>query len=261
VPRYAIEFEYDGRAFVGTQAQATGLRTLQGVLNVAIAALDPEPHKVRLASRLDAGVSARGLVGDVFLNKNWQELTLGMAITGQLPRDVVVRRVAIVNDNWNAKSNAKTKTYHYHIVRRNVRTVLDHRAWWVRRMDYPERLHELAELLPGDQDLSGFACLRHDDSDDEDPHRRIKGCHWSCEKNNGQEHWLFTITGEGFLYKQVRGLVGAMVYAAQGRASITDFKNAIIAGRKAERLGNIAPAEGLILDHIYYDPEPRWVVI
>ena len=81
MPQYAIEFEYDGGAFAGTQEQRGDIRTLQSVLTAAVTQLEGAPTKVRLASRLDAGVSAYGLVGDVALNRVWEPATLGMALT------------------------------------------------------------------------------------------------------------------------------------------------------------------------------------
>jgi tRNA pseudouridine38-40 synthase len=259
MPRYALELEYDGRDFAGTQTQREGLRTLQGELGIAATRLEDRPAMVRLASRLDAGVSAQGLVGDLSLERDWEPRALGMAMSSHLPADVTVRRVAPVPDGWNAKIEASSKTYEYRIRRRGVRPVLDRRCWWVRHMEHPERLAGLADLLPGDRDLSGFACLRRDDSDEQDPHRRILAAAWSVERCAGEEIHRFRIVGEGFLYKQVRGLVGAMVFVAQGRASVEDFIAAMGDGREARRLGNIAPAEGLELVSIRYEPAPEWV--
>ncbi len=261
MPRYAIEFEYDGSAFAGTQEQRGDIRTLQSVLTKAITLLSDEPNKIRLASRLDAGVSAYGLVGDVALNRSWSPATLGMALTSYLPMDVAVRRVAEVPDSWNAKTTAKSKTYVYRVCRRNMRPVLDKRCWWLRRIDHPQMLPTLAALLPGDRDLSGFACLRRDESDEEDPHRRILSATWHSENRIGEEIHTFTITGEGFLYKQVRGFVGAMLFVAQGRATFDEFVATMTAGRNAPRIGNIAPAEGLTLEVITYDPSPNWVTL
>ncbi len=265
MPRYALTFEFDGLAFAGTQEQRDNQRTLQSVLMHALTLLDSdsdaEIRKIRLASRLDAGVSAHGLVGDLLLPRPWSPVALGMALSSHLPDDVVVRKVAEVNETWNAKTEAKSKTYVYRICRRTMRPVLDKRCWWVRRIDYPERLDELARLLPGDQDLSGFACLRRDESDLEDPHRRILTTSWRHESIDGEEFHTFTITGEGFLYKQVRGLVGAMLFVAQGRATKDDFCAATAQGRNAQRIGNIAPAAGLVLQTITYDPQPTWITI
>jgi tRNA pseudouridine38-40 synthase len=259
MPRYALTIEYDGRAFAGTQAQRAGLRTLQGVLAEAASRLDGAPVDVRLASRLDAEVSALALTGDLVLGRTWDPAALGMALTSHLPPDVAVRRVAAVADRWSARNDAAAKTYAYRIRHRPVRPVLDQRCLWLRQIDHPERLHQLAAQLIGDHDLSGFACLRGDDTDADDPRRRVLAAEWTREDDAGDGLWHFRITGEGFLYKQVRGLVGAMVFVAQGRAGIADFAAAMRHGRGARRLGNIAPGNALLLERTRYEPEPDWV--
>jgi tRNA pseudouridine38-40 synthase len=259
MPRFAIALEYDGTHFAGTQTQAPGLRTLQQVLTDASTKLEDRLCQVRLSSRLDAGVSASALIADISLERVWEPNALGQALSSHLPPDVVARRVAPVPDDWFAKIQAKAKTYHYRVCRRTVRPVLDQRVWWVRRMDYPDRLVEAARLLPGHRDLSGFACLRRDDTDEQDPYRGVLAANWVSETSAGQELHTFRITGEGFLYKQVRGLVGAMVFLAQGNATIADFTAAMAAGRGTRRLGNIAPPTGLCLVETRFDPEPEWV--
>lgn len=261
MPRYALTIEYDGRAFAGTQAQRAGLRTLQGVLGEAATKLAGSPLDVRLASRLDAEVSALALTGDLTLSRTWDPPALGMALTSNLPADVVVHRVAAVGDNWSARNDAASKTYVYRIRHRPVRPVLDQRCLWLRQIDHPQRLHELAALLVGDHDLSAFSCLRGDDTDADDPRRRILATSWTRTDDTSDGLWHFRITGEGFLYKQVRGLVGAMVFVAQGRASIDDFVTAMRQGRGARRLGNIAPGNALLLERTHYEPEPEWVAV
>jgi tRNA pseudouridine38-40 synthase len=259
MPRYALELEYDGAAFAGTQVQAQGERTLQAVLDQAVATLDGAALGVRMGSRLDAEVSAEALGADALFARAWDPLALGFALSQALPADVVVRRVAAVDDQWSAKHQANAKTYRYRIRVRGVRPVLDLRSWWLRRVDFPERLDQLAPLLVGDRDLAGFASLRHDDSDEEDPRRRILSAGWERTDDGLDRLLTFRITGEGFLYKQVRGLVGAMLAVAQGRFAVADFAAAVAAGRGARRLGNVAPGHALVLERVGYEREPAWV--
>ena len=261
MPRYALALEYDGRAFQGTQAQA-GQRTLQQVLETAATAIaGGERTTVRLSSRLDAEVNALRLPGDVGFARNWDARILGQAFAANLPADVVARRVAAVPDAWNAKRDAREKTYLYRILQRGVRPVLDTRALWVRQLDHAERLHEMAALISGRLDLSGFACMRGDNSDHTDPARDYHAATWSRAQDGDDVRWDFRITGEGFLYKQIRGLVGAMVKVAQGRATLDDFTACMRSGWGAKRVANMAPGCGLFLEQVRYDPEPAWVVV
>jgi len=257
MPRYALDCEYDGRAFQGTQVQHSG-RTLQGVLSEVVSDLAGTPVMPRPASRLDAGVSAETLPCDITLERSWRPLELGAALNARLPKDLVIRRVAEVDGDWHSQIRAKAKHYRYRLLQRATRPALPSLATWVRRIDHPERLPGMAALLVGRHDLSGFACLRRDDSDEDDPVREVLSAQWSGEESALGRLWTFRICGTGFLYKQIRGMVGAMLVVAQGRRPPEEFIATVQAGREALRLGNIAPAHGLVLEQVDYDPQPHW---
>jgi tRNA pseudouridine38-40 synthase len=259
MPRYAFDCQFDGRAFQGTQVQSQA-RTLQGVLGTCLGEIAGQPVLPRPASRLDAGVSAEHLPVDAQLPVDWECRTLANALNARLPADVVVTRAARVADDWHAQHDAAGKTYRYEIARRATRPVLETRATWVRRLDRPDLLPGMAARLIGSQDLSGFACLRHDGSDEDDPVREVAAAAWSVSAAAEGESLVFRISGSGFLYKQIRGMVGAMLAVAQGRRSLALFEEAVAGGRRAPRLGNIAPAHGLVLERVAYagDAEPAW---
>lgn len=254
MPRYALLLEVDGARFCGTQRQP-GARTVQGVLERAASDLDGRPRTVRLASRLDSGVDAEALPAHVDLARDWAPAALCQALNARLPADVAAWSACRVDDRFHAVRDAAAKTYRYRLLVQRVRPVRERRAWWLRRSPDPARLDACAALLKGALDLSAFATLRHDASDAADPVRRIENAAW---EHDGRMH-TFRISGDGFLYRQVRGLVGAMVAVALGRHTVEAFAACCRAGRGAARLGNIAPAEGLCLERVRYEPEPPWV--
>lgn len=257
---YLLELELNGSTFHGTQVQAKD-RTVQGVVEAALSHLNGAPVCFRPGSRLDQGVHAWALPGSCTLLREWDPVVLGLAVNQHLPPDVVVRRVANVREDFDCLRADCTKTYHYTVYERSVRTVLMDQCWWVRDVADPTCLDRLAGLIPGRHDLSGFACLRHDGTDDKDPVRTYLSAMWThTPVGDGVLHH-FTIRGRGFLYKQVRGLVGAMVHVAQERTPIDAFYAAIAQGRQAERVGNIAPAAGLTLTAVVFDEPVTWVVV
>jgi tRNA pseudouridine38-40 synthase len=259
--RYLLDLEVDGRAYCGTQVQING-PTVQGAVATALRSLTGEDGAFRPGSRLDQGVSARSYPGTCTLSRTWEPAILGLALNQHLPNDLVVRRVAPVADDFDCLRQGCSKTYRYRLRERAVRTVLDRACWWLRDLPHPERLAPLAALIPGEHDLSGFACLRHDGTDDDDPVRRYSAAAWSEQRDGDSILRIFSIAGRGFLYKQVRGLVGAMVYCALGRANADDFRAVMAAGRgNTLRLGNIAPSEGLLLDSVEFDTPIAWQTV
>ncbi|HYE06437.1 MAG TPA: tRNA pseudouridine synthase A [Planctomycetota bacterium] len=255
MPRFALELEFDGQGFSGTQLQDDASRTLQGVVETALADLAGSPVRFLPASRLDQGVSSPALPGDCVLERDWDPAMLAAALNQRLPEDAVVRRAARVADGFSARRDASAKHYRYRVLVRPARPVIDRRCLWVRRWSRPEALPEMAALLVGRLDLSGFACKRGDASDDGDPRRRYDHASWT---DDGDGAWTFAMAGEGFLYQQIRGLVGAMVHVALDRAPIGDFRAAIAGGWGARRLGNMAPGIGLRLARVDFTPEPDW---
>jgi tRNA pseudouridine38-40 synthase len=260
MPRYLLEVDCAGAAFAGTQTQAPGLRTVQAVLTEAVAALDGQPRHVRPASRLDAGVDAERLPCDVELGRDWNPGVLCQALTDRLPKDLSVRRAARVADDFNAISDAVGKTYRYLVIVRPVRPVRETRCLWLRRMDHPELLERCAERLVGRHDLSGFANLRHDGTDGNDPVRTISAATWHHERRDDELRLTFRVSGAGFLYRQVRGFVGAMTAVATDSRSFDEFVASCAGGRTAKRVGNVAPPEGLTLEAVSYQPEPAWTI-
>jgi tRNA pseudouridine38-40 synthase len=259
MPRFALWLEYDGTNFAGTQVQVNQ-RTLYGVLDETLAGLNGGDAMPRLSSRLDQGVSAEQLVADCLLAKDWSPGSLCLALTHRFPPDIAVRAAARMPDDWSVVRCGTGKTYRYRIVIRAMRAVLEPHVCGLRRIDHTERFAACAALLPGRHDLSGFACLRGDGSDDGDPVRTITSAAWTHEPDAPLGNtWTFRITGEGFLYKQIRGMVGAMMWVAMGKASVEDFRAVVAGGRGAARLGNLAPPEGLMLERAHFTPEPQWV--
>lgn len=258
MPRFLLDLEFAGGAFCGTQWQ-TGQRTVQAEVMRAVEELDGVRRHVRFASRLDSGVDAEHLPADVELSRDWAPGTLALALTDRLPPDIAVQRAAKVPDDFDAIIAAASKTYRYRMLVRPVRPAHDRRCWWLKRMDHPGLLQECAVRLHGRQDLSGFANLRHDDSDADDPARSIFSAGWTSEPGEGGLRLAFRVSGAGFLYRQVRGFVGAMVAVATGSRTMADFEACIAGGRAAAKVGNVAPAEGLTLEQVVVHPEPAWV--
>lgn len=257
MPRFVLDLEFAGAGFAGTQWQ-TAQRTVQAEVMRAVQDLDGQRRHVRFASRLDSGVDAEHLPADVELSREWRPGVLATALTDRLPPDLAVRRAARVEDSFDAIAAAVRKSYRYLIVVRPVRPGLDRRCLWLKRMDRPQLLQACADRLVGRQDLSGFANLRHDDSDGDDPVRSIESARWTITADHEALRCTFRVVGRGFLYRQVRGFVGAMAAVACGSRDESDFAACVAGGRAATKVGNVAPGDGLTLERVDFDPEPAW---
>ena len=68
------------------------------------------------------------------------------------------------------------------------------------------------------------------------------------------EGLMFTITGNGFLYKMVRSIVGTLIQVGRGKISPDEISNIIFMGNR-QRVKYTAGANGLYLNQVYYQIE------
>ena len=119
------------------------------------------------------------------------------------------------------------------------------------------------DYLNGTHVFAGFAAKRGDARDEAIIPRTYSDAHIrSYVGNHGGNMHEFTITGDGFLYKQVRGMAGALLAVGWNRASEEQF----IAACESDELGSlpcgdIAPAHGLLLSQVHYHQPPNWDVL
>ncbi|TVR12322.1 MAG: tRNA pseudouridine synthase A [Planctomycetota bacterium] len=266
--RLALDLTLDGTGYAGTAIQPAHTPTLHRHLSGILDHLDQgSGTSLACCSRLDAGVAAEHFPVHCDISSTWDPLRLVLAINGQLIspqklRHAVVLRWARVDPDWDSRRSAHSKTYRYSILIRRAPLLSSQHGYWLRHMPNIDSLQACAKALLGSHDLAGFACLRGDASDAYHPTRAITHSSWNHSPAPGGGHWLhYTVTGEGFLYKQVRGMVGAMLACANTRstANINTFTQVIYSGRSATRLGEVAPARGLCLLNVDYGARtPRW---
>lgn len=256
---HVFRLAFQGHRFAGTALQP-GQRTVQGRLREILAQLDDGREVLtRTCGRLDAGVGAEQLVLHAHVTREWDCVALAKAINGHLQGEAQVVAAASMPDDWDALSEPSTKTYRYTILQREVGPDPDAALWHHRRLDHTHLLPAMARSMVGRHDLSAFAALRNDESDLADGTRDYLAADWRARPAPGAGTlWQFRITGTGFLYRQVRGLVGAQIAVARGKATLEQFLAAIDAGRDYPRVGQVAPAEGLVLEAVSYQREPEW---
>ncbi len=203
------------------------------------------------ASRTDAGVHARGQVAHVHLARAWQPRELARALAPQLPSDLGIRATAAVGQEWHAVHDARGKTYSYAIDNALFGDPFRARTHW----RPPFRLAcaglaRCAEQLLGRRDWSGFA--RRGDAR-EDLVCAVQELRWS----EADGALVCRIRADRFIYRLARSLVGAMVAQAHGSISRYEIERAL-AGEASPAGTQQAPAHGLCLEEVHYEPAPRW---
>jgi tRNA pseudouridine38-40 synthase len=111
--RLALLVAYDGAAFAGWQMQP-GRRTVQESLGNALIELGLPPV-VQGASRTDKGVHARAMVVSIPTRSSLPVNALRAQLRLRLPREIRVRAVAEVPEQFHAQFSSVGKRYRYQL--------------------------------------------------------------------------------------------------------------------------------------------------
>ncbi len=232
--------EYDGTEFAGWAAQ-TGLRTVQGELQAALARVLQKPVPLRVAGRTDAGVHAWGQVAA------YAGPAAGVAALNALTgTDVVVLASEAVADGFDPRGDATSRTYCYRVLARRAPSAFTRLTalHWPQRCDR-DALHACAALLVGRPDFTAFTLT-------ETSHRWFRRTITRAEWREHGDVLEFWITADAFLRHMNRTLVGTMLEVAQGRRTVAEFE-ALLHGAHRRDAGHTAEPHGLALASVAYD--------
>lgn len=242
--RYQVNLVYDGTHFCGFQRQANQ-RTVQSAVEDALRKLGWKGISLLAAGRTDTGVHASGQVIAFDLDWKHSELALQRAMNACLPADVAVHHVQVAQDDFHPRYAARGRCYRYRLYLSEMRDPLrDRYAWQVWPIPDHSLLDRAASLLTGTHDFAAFGAPPHAGRS---TIRHIYRAIWS---ESGDEVY-FDVTGNAFLYRMVRRLVGVQVRIAQSRLPI-EALNAYLEQPDAGKVLELAPAQGLSLIRVYY---------
>ena len=247
--RYKINIEYDGTNLVGWQKQKNGL-SIQEILENSLYKLSGEKETIQGSGRTDAGVHALNQVGHFDLHKKIKTDAIRDGLNFHIKNlykkyNVSVLKCKKAKKNFNARFDAKERTYLYKILdRRPAPAIQNKRVWHVKKKLDNKLMKKAAKVLIGKHDFTSF---RSTECQAKSPIKTINSIK-IVRKSSELEIW---IKAKSFLMNQCRIIVGSLAMVGKEKWSAKDIEN-ILKAKKRGVAGQTAPPWGLFLHSIKY---------
>ncbi len=241
--------EYEGTGLYGWQLQKDK-PTVQGELQRAVEEITGRKTLVIGAGRTDAGVHAEAQVANFHTSSPIPARKLAEALNAHLPPEVASLSAEDVPLEFHARFAATSKVYRYRLLNRPVRSPLEReRAYLVKAPLDADRMAEAARTLVGTQDFRAFG------SEMSGKARTVRTI-FSFEVARRGPFLEALVHGDGFLYNQVRSMVGTLVEVGLGKRDPAWVRQ-VLESRDRTKAGANVPAKGLCLVEVRYGGAPR----
>lgn len=245
--RWKCVCAYDGSGFSGWQSQLAGT-SVQDVIENRLADVLGAPTRIHGSGRTDSGVHAAGQV--FHFDSDWPHgpEKLAAALRHRLSKAIQIVSVRRASSEFHARFSATGKLYSYHIHLGDADPFIRPYCWAILRELDIAAVCAAAELLQGRHDFKAFSALNGRDPDEASG--TVRDLRKFQVKVRGSRIRI-DAEADGFLYKMVRSLVGAVVAAGEGKLALGELRSIRSSGVRTARI-QTAPAQGLFLQRVLY---------
>lgn len=242
--RLAMGIEYDGSRFCGFQ-RLKDVASVQAAVEDALTKVASAPVQIHASGRTDSGVHATRQVVHFDPPAERTEKAWIFGVNTNLPRDVAVRWVKPVSDDFHSRLGALGRRYRYLVLNQISRPVLERtNVTWCRDPLDADAMHRAAQALVGEHDFSSF---RAAGCQSKTPWRQM---HFVDVKRYGPLV-MIDIQGNAFLHHMIRNIAGALISVGRG-AQDDKYIERLLALKDRKKGDVTAPACGLhFVDSIY----------
>lgn len=246
--RVACVVEYDGAGFRGWQVQQAGTRTVQALVERALARVADAPVETVCAGRTDTGVHATGQVIHFDTTAIRPDKAWVMGTNDHLPPDIAIRDALAVPDEFHARYGAVARSYRYVILEGWNRPALWRaRAAWSHRGLDAAAMQAGAHRLVGEHDFSSFRAAACQAT------HPVRTVHVLDVARAGAAITI-DVRANAFLHNMVRIIAGVLMAVGRGERP-PEWVAEVLACRDRTQAGVTAPPQGLYFLGPTYPPE------
>lgn len=246
--RYFMTFSYDGSKYKGYQKQPK-VKTVQGEVEKALKTINGNKKvDIHASGRTDAGVHAYNQKAHFDLEmKHITPEKLKDGLNSLLPKDIYIKDIVIVENDFHARYNVKAKEYIYIINMGEYSPIeKDYVHQYNKKLDVVE-MERALKYLEGTHNFKSFTKT---DEEKEDYTRTIVKTNLIRDMKNVNKITI-SFLGTGFLRYQVRNMMGTLIEIGEGKRKSEDIID-ILKAHDRRKAGKTASAEGLYLKDVLY---------
>jgi tRNA pseudouridine38-40 synthase len=245
--RWRCVCAYDGGGFSGWQSQPAG-DSVQDAVEARLASVLGVPTRTHASGRTDAGVHAYGQV--FHFDAEWMHgpEKLAAALRHRLPKPIQIASVREAAADFHARFSAKAKVYEYRIHMGDADPFKRPYCWAILKPLDLSAMRKSAAVLRGRHDFRAFSAINGAEPGERAGTVRVLR---RLEVLVRGRNVRIVAEADGFLYKMVRSLVGALAAAGEGRLTPGEIKAHLASGVRTART-QTAPPQGLFLRRVLY---------
>lgn len=241
IMRYLCEISYDGTKYNGFQKQPNK-KTIQREIEQTLCSVFKKEIKIFASGRTDKGVHAIGQCIHFDLEFDIKRNQIKEILNRSISKDIVIKKVKKVSDNFHARHSATSKKYVYKISKKSLSVFDRNYSIYIKNLDY-EKMKKAALDFVGNHDYKNF-------SKNDIPKPTNKTI-FAVKITESKRSLSFEIHGNSFLKYMVRKMIGTLLDIGKGKKDKDFIKNVFSSKEKNINIPS-APACGLYLKKVYY---------
>lgn len=235
--------EYDGTSYAGWQYQPNEVSVQETIENAISKIRNKETH-IFGSGRTDAGVHALGQTFHFDIEEERDLDKFRYSINCVLPKDIRIKSLSGVSDDFHARLSAKSKTYEYRI------NLKEDGAFDYKYEEYIDQPLDIEEMEKCSKVFLGKHCFKNFTTKEEDHDGYIREV-YSINFIINNDHLRIQFNGNGFMRYMVRFLVGTLIQVGRHKLNIDDVKK-LLDGSTEKVVSYKAEGKGLFLVEVKY---------